>query len=123
MVFGVFEMAFAKRFLIAIFLSLGAVAATTPAPAVAQTITVQDVEDVIDTRISELEDEITAATQVLFDPSSTQQEKDDALAVITQNSIRISQLQTLKSFLPSLDQTRLQALYEYFLSIVSPSAA
>jgi len=116
-------MAFAKRFLIAIFLSLGAVAATAPAPAVAQTITVQDVEDVIDTRISELEDEITAATQVLFDPSSTQQEKDDALAVITQNSIRISQLQTLKSFLPSLDQTRLQALYEYFLSIVSPSAA
>ena len=57
-------MAFAKRFLIAIFLSLGAVAATAPLPAVAQTISVQDVENVIDIRISELEDEITAAIVV-----------------------------------------------------------
>mgnify|MGYP006276831707 FL=1 len=117
-------MAFLKRLLVAVFLSVGAVAIVTPMPVMATTVTnpsADDVAELINKRIAILAQEIIDATDVLLDPNSSDTAKHDANELINQNSIRIVVLQGFKAGLEGLPPLALQALYEYFLGLVSPN--
>jgi hypothetical protein len=115
-------MAFLKHLLVAVFLSVGAVATATPMPAMATTNpTAADVAELINKRIAILAQEIIDATDVLLDASSSSGEIADANELINQNGVRIVVLQGIKAGLGDVPDVSLQVLYEYFLGLVSPN--